>query len=795
MRRLVGSVVALVVGVPLVAAAGATPAGAATAPSGFADTAVASFSRPTAVEWLPDSRIVVLEQDGRVRIGGPTGGFTTAIDINVCGGNSGERGLLGFTVDPAFLSNGFVYAYYTHSAPALPGGCANRVSRFTLSGATIVPSSELVLLDNISSRGGNHNGGNLEIGSDGFLYVSVGDAGVDPRSDPGTNDAAQDLSLFNGKILRITLDGHPAPGNPFTGPTSAPCALAGISAPRATRCQEIFAWGLRNPYRFAFDRNDGSDRFVINDVGQSTLEEVDLGAKGANYGWPEREGSCARGMAPPCAGPDPSKGFTQPLTDYGRGDGQVITGGAFVPNGLWPEAYDGAYFFGDGGSGDIWVRFANGSVDYAAPFATGAGGLSDMTFGFDAGGRMVLYYVAIGGGLRKITPTTAAASSARSNLHMIPVTPFRAYDTGPNEPAVGVAPGKVFNGTTRRIDLHPPGAYEAALVNVTYDDTAGAGFVRLWGTHALRPPTSSLNADAPGTIGANAAIVPLDSSGRFMLESALTGRLIVDVMAWFDDTGGAVSAGRFVAHTPERLVDTRLAAGAALESGSDNPYARPTADVIEFDADGRLGVPSDGTASAVVLAIGAIAGPGPAGFAGAFPTGTTWSNTSNINVVGADIRANLVVVPLGANGHVSIKTLNVADAVVDVLGYITSADAPPATSGLYSSIDSARIVDTRVPLGFGRLGAGAIASVQIPNASGASAVVQNVTVTGTSGPGWVATFPESSAPPLVSNQNYVAADQIRAALAFTSLPASNTVSYRSLVPTDLVVDVVGTFSA
>ena len=214
-----------------------------------------------------------------------------------------------------------------------------------------------------------------------------------------------------------------------------------------------------------------------------------------------------------------------------------------------------------------------------------------MTFGFDANGRMVLYYVAIGGGLRKITPTTPAASSARNDLRMIPVTPFRAYDTGPNEPAVGVAPGKVFNGTTRRIDLHPPGAYEAALVNVTYDNNAGAGFVRLWGTHALRPVTSSLNADAANTIGANAAIVPLDGAGRFMLESTITGRIIVDVMAWLDDTGGAVSAGRFVALAPQRLVDTRIPAGTTLESGSDNPFTRSGGGDIEFDADGRLGVP------------------------------------------------------------------------------------------------------------------------------------------------------------------------------------------------------------
>jgi hypothetical protein len=668
------------------------------------------------------------------------------------------------------------------------------VSRLTLSGSAIDPASEVILLDNISSRGGNHNGGNVEVGSDGFLYVSVGDAGVDPRGDAGVNDAAQDLSLLNGKILRITLDGRPAPGNPLTGPSSAPCALLGISAPRSTQCQEIFAWGLRNPYRFAFDRNDGSDRFFINDVGQSTFEEVDQGIVGANYGWPEREGSCPRGDTPPCPPPAPESGYTQPLTDYGRSFGQVITGGAFIPNGLWPEAYDGAYFFGDGGSGDIWIRFPNGSVDYDAPFATGAFGLSDMTFGFDANGRMVLYYVGIGSGLRKITPTTPAATSARNNLRMLPIAPFRAYDTGPNEPAVGVAPGKVFNGTTRRVDLDPPGAYEAALVNVTYDNNAGAGFVRLWGTQALRPVTSSLNADAANTIGANAAIVPLDGAGRFMLESTITGRIVVDVMAWLDDTPGPVSAGRFVGLEPRRLIDTRIAAGTSLDSGSDNRFTRPGAD-IEFDADGQLGVPSDGSASAVVLSIGAIAGPGQAGFAGAFPTGTTWTNTSNINVVGADIRANMAIVPFGTDGHVSVKTLNIADVVVDVLGYVTSASAAASTSGRYSSIDSVRIVDTREPLGFTRLGEGTISSITVPNAGGASALVQNVTITGPAGPGWVATFPESAVPPVVSNQNYVAANQIRAALAFTSLPPSKTVSYRSLVPTDLVVVVVGTFSA
>ena len=355
---------------------------AATVPTGFSDAAVAGFSRPTAVEWLPSDQIVVLEQAGRVKIGPASGPFTTALTLtNVCG--IGERGFLGFTHDPAFLGNGLVYLYYTRTEPGAPGGCVNRVSRFQLSGSTINPASEFVLIDNISSVAGNHNGGDLDVGSDGFLYVSIGDAGSDPRVRSGVNQAAQDLSLLNGKILRITLDGQPAPGNPLTGPGTAACATRGNTpSTPTTQCQELFAWGLRNPFRIAFDRNDGSNRFLINDVGQSTREEIDLGGIGRNYGWPTREGQCPQGQTPPCAGPP--AGITDPITDYPRSVGQYITAGGFVPNGLWPSEFDGTYLFGDGGSGDIWLMRTDGSVDYNAPFATGADGIVDMTFGFQA---------------------------------------------------------------------------------------------------------------------------------------------------------------------------------------------------------------------------------------------------------------------------------------------------------------------------------------------------------------------------------------------------------------------------
>ncbi len=774
----------------------ASIASAASVPVGFADSAVAGFSRPTAVEWLPSDQLVVLEQAGTIKVGPSGGPFTTAMTVsNTCSGS--ERGLLGFTHDSAFLGNGLVYLYYTRDAPGAPGGCVNRVSRFRMSGSTIDPASEFVLLDNISSVGGNHNGGDLDIGSDGFLYVSIGDAGVDPRGRSGTNRAAQDLSLLNGKILRITRDGQPAPGNPLIPPPplssggTAQCATRGNTASTPnTACQEIFAWGLRNPFRIAFDRNDGSNRFFINDVGQRTREEVDAGVAGSNYGWPAREGQCPIAQNPPCD--PPPVGITDPLTDYPRSVGQYVTAGAFVPDGLWPIDFDGTYLFADGGSGQIWVMGDDGSVDYTAPFATGVGGIADMTFGFDATGRMALYYTQSGGSLRKIVRTDPPTATAGSNLRMIPITPFRAYDTGE---AGGTPSGDVYNGTTRLIQLHPPAEYEAALVNLTIAGTQGAGYLRAWAPEGLRPSTSSINADGPNNVIANAAVVPLAPDGSFVIESVTTGRVVVDVMAWFDDTAGSGGEGRFVALPPERLADTRQPANAPLSSGSPNPWIR-AGERVDISVRGNLGVPAGSTAGAAVLSVVAIAGPGPGGWIGAFPSGTTWGGTSNVNVVPGDVRANLVVVPIGADGKVSLQTLNIADVVVDVLGYVTSPSAAAAATGLFSFIEPTRLVDTRIPLGFGRVADNATASIGAPPSipAGSSAAIQNLTVTQTSAPGWIAAYPSTGTTPFISSVNFTGADQTRAALAFTPISPSGRQSITALVATDVVVDVIGYFS-
>ncbi|HSP30029.1 MAG TPA: PQQ-dependent sugar dehydrogenase, partial [Ilumatobacteraceae bacterium] len=379
----------------LVVVPGQHSAAAPAAAPAFSDFSVATVASPTAVEPLGGGRAVVLEQDsGRVRIIDTASGqllAAPAAQLGVCTG--GERGLLGFTSDPTFSTSGRVYVFYTRPSPGAPGGCVNRVSAFVMSGNTIDVATEQVLIDNISSVNGNHNGGDLDIGADGHLYISTGDAGGDPRGDSGSggaNDAAQDLSLLNGKILRLDrFTGAPAPGNPLAALGAVACGSRGnLPSTPGTWCQEVYAWGLRNPFRFAFDPAASATRFFVNDVGQATREEVNDGLPGANYGWNAREGRCPQGQQPPCAGPP--AGVTDPIIDYPRSIGTFITAGAFVPAGVWP-ALAGGYLFADGGAGKVWVRTANGAVDFDAPILTGAFGLTDMAFVPESTGTSLYY--------------------------------------------------------------------------------------------------------------------------------------------------------------------------------------------------------------------------------------------------------------------------------------------------------------------------------------------------------------------------------------------------------------------
>lgn len=782
-RRRVAALAATAVAASLLAvAAPAAPVAAATVPAGFTDTRVRGFNTPTTVEWLPNGRIAVLEKRGTMYVGTPGGDYTARLELDVCTGS--EMGLLGVAPDPAFLSNGYLYVYYSRPAPGAPGtGCVNRLSRFTMPGdGPVTPGSEVVLLDNISARGGNHNGGAVEFGGDGHLYVSVGDAGsAGPRGSGAATHAAQDLSLLNGKILRITRDGAPAPGNPLldqAGVTT--CATRGnTTATPATPCAEIFAWGLRNPWRIAFDRNaPGGARFFINDVGQGTYEEVDDGAS-ANYGWPQREGACPQGDTTPCDGP--AAGQVDPITSYGRELGTYITGGAFVPDGVWPPAYTGAYLFGDGGSGAIWVLRANGSVDYGAPFASGAQGLTDMTFGFDAAGRATLYYTRSTGELRAITPSGAPTPTPTGASTFVASPPFRAYDTQDEGPG-----GRLAAGTSRLVDTQLPDGATAALVNLTIADPVGSGYLKAWVPGGARPETSSVNAD-PGSIVANAAIVPLDADGRFIVETSVAARVIVDVMGAFVPSGGAAAAGRFVPLPSVRVVDTRE------PRTTSNDYTETSSEWSVGMAGG--GFPDGEQITAYVVSVGAIIDPAhAAGWVGAYPGGGEYTGTSNVNVVANEVRANMVVVPADASGRVNLRRRNVADVVVDVLGYFTGPTAPESTAGRFGFVEPARVADTRLATPFGRLAAMATSALTLNPPAPSAAVVQNVTVVGTGAAGWLSTHPGDTYVPGVSSLNYSGPGQTRAVLAFTEVGTGDRVGYTSKADTDLVVDVLGWFS-
>ncbi|MEA2220896.1 MAG: hypothetical protein QOJ35_3522 [Solirubrobacteraceae bacterium] len=381
---------------------------AVTLPLGFADEPVATIASPTALAFTPDGRMLVATQPGRVRVDTPGDGLlpTPALDISarVCANR--DRGLVGVAVDPAFVANHFIYVYYTfnkfnNACPTNTTGTpVNRVSRFTLPDANVAdPASELVLVDNIPSPNGDHAGGDLQFGKDGDLYISVGDGGCDYAGGGcgGANDASRDQNVLLGKILRITPTGAIPSDNPYAA-TGLRCNATGVTT-AGMRCQETFASGLRNPFRIAFDPNAASTRFRIDDVGQNTWEEIDDGTAGADYGWNVREGHCATGSTTDC-GPPPA-GMTNPIFDYGHSDGCAsITGGAFVPNGLWPASYDNTYLFGDYVCGRIFQLVPNGSGGYTrVTFADGLGASSavHLAFGPSPTGR-ALYYTSYAGG-------------------------------------------------------------------------------------------------------------------------------------------------------------------------------------------------------------------------------------------------------------------------------------------------------------------------------------------------------------------------------------------------------------
>jgi glucose/arabinose dehydrogenase len=331
--------------------------GSRAVPSGFTRNEfwITGLFSATAFVQAPDGRIFVAQQGGMLRVV-KNGALLPGAMLNLPVDPAGERGLIGVTLHPDFATNGFVYVYYTTAE----GGTHNRVSRFTALGDTASGEVKLIELPALSSAT-NHNGGAMHFGIDGKLYVAVGD---------NANSANAPLltSVF-GKMLRFNDDGSIPTDNPFY-------------ATQTGQARSIWAYGLRNPFTFAVQ--PGTGRIHINDVGQGTWEEIDLGVSGANYGWPASEGPDNVGS-----------GVTGPLFSYkhsaalpaGSGPGGFFTGfaiagGTFYPDAApFPAGYRNSYYFADYVSRFIgrydWVNNA------AYAFATVSGEPVDLLTGLD----------------------------------------------------------------------------------------------------------------------------------------------------------------------------------------------------------------------------------------------------------------------------------------------------------------------------------------------------------------------------------------------------------------------------
>jgi uncharacterized repeat protein (TIGR03806 family) len=372
-------------------------------------TSLPNFTQPIAMLQEPGNaaRWYIVQKTGSVRVFDNNAGVTTSREfINIStllnsnpGSSNDERGLLGMAFHPNYPTNPRAYLFYTGTEPGL--GLVDRVSEFrTLdNGQTLALSTELELM-NVDDPEDNHNGGNIAFGPDGFLYIGIGDGGGAGDGHGGIGNG-QLLTTLLGKMLRIdvapftstTPYGIPA-DNPYA--TNARCNVNGTGT---ANCPEIYAYGLRNPWRWSFDRSTGD--LWLNDVGQGALEEVDLITRGGNYGWRCFEGT--NNYNGTC-GPNASTAIA-PIAQYGRSLGQSTTGG-FVYRGSAVTALQGRYVFGDFASGNLWSipRDTPPTLTLTASSGGLATGLQIASFAQDIDGE--LYIVHLGGTIHRIVAGT-----------------------------------------------------------------------------------------------------------------------------------------------------------------------------------------------------------------------------------------------------------------------------------------------------------------------------------------------------------------------------------------------------
>jgi glucose/arabinose dehydrogenase len=336
-----------------------------------------AFEQPVFLGHAGDGsgRLFVAEQRGTIQVL-DAGRWTTYLDISANVLDGGERGLLGLAFHPDYESNGRLFVHYTDK----DGDMA--VSEFSRRNATVADAASERRLMHVEDPFANHNGGMLAFGPDGYLYIALGDGG-------GANDPAnraQDLDVPFGKILRIDVDAPPPA--PYGIPADNPFAGRAHGA-------EAWSYGLRNPWRFSFDRATGD--LWIGDVGQADYEEIDVhragSESGVNYGWARYEGRHLKD-----ADRD-APGAVMPVAEYDQDGGHCAVTGGYVYRGPSIPALAGTYLFGDYCSGTLWTLKADGSDGYALTRVLDSP-YNISSFGEDEAGE--LYVVDHGGRVLKV---------------------------------------------------------------------------------------------------------------------------------------------------------------------------------------------------------------------------------------------------------------------------------------------------------------------------------------------------------------------------------------------------------
>lgn len=488
-----------------------------------------TFASPVDISHAGDNRLFIVEQVGRIRVT-PLDPTTTqsSLFLNISDRviSGGEMGLLGLAFHPNYAQNGYFYVNYTHDS----GQLVTRISRFQVTADPNVadPNSELILLQ-FAQPASNHNGGDLNFGPDGYLYIGNGDGGS--AGDPWNN--GQTMTALLGKMLRLDVDGGGLPPDcdpdgQYTIPADNPFVAV------ANACGEIWHAGVRNPWRFSFDRLTG-DLFIA-DVGQGTWEEVNFqpagDAGGKNYGWRCYEGNHPYNLTGCSFLPST---YTFPVTEYSHSGGNCSITGGYMYRGREYPGLQNYYYYGDYCSGRIWGLTYTDDT-WSSTQLLQPGGME--TFGEDACGGV---YVNQGGKIYRLRETGATPQAnpclSKSGPAVVDYGDLITYtirlnNTGPTaETAVTVTDtlpsgttyvsGGTLNGQTVTWNLGDLPAYSSTavqlviratsqqpIVNAEYGLSGATGFVPGLRavTTAVRLPSLNISKTGPHSVAAGAPI-------------------------------------------------------------------------------------------------------------------------------------------------------------------------------------------------------------------------------------------------------------------------------------------------